>query len=419
MPSAALVCSLLLTSVGSGLFLPLSIVYFTVLTDVPLAMLGVLLGAANAVAIPIPLWAGVLADRYGARRLVIGAQLLQALSFLAYARVDEPVGIFLASAAGAVGVRFYWSSIFTLIADHADHHASARKDLWYARANIARTVGIGAGGLITGLLVADGQPGAYHAVAYACFACFALAALALAAVPRPWRPSRPSRLPRPSHPPGPPRRLERPVPGLVGYRALVKDRAFMGLTALNSLFALSTLMLGLALPTFVTAAMSGPGRLTSAVLVGNAILIALLGSTITRRLAPYRRTRVLCAAAGLWSGWGLALAAVTQGHGAWPVAALVVSTLLFTVAEVMHAPASMALAAELSPAQARGRYLAVFQYSFVVAEIIAPVFFTTLFGVGHAVPFLVLGVVNVAAIVCTLRLERRLPARASAPSGTS
>ena len=75
---AALVGSLLLTSLGSGLFLPLSLVYFTRLTDIPLALLGTLLGAANAITIPVPLCAGALADRFGARPVVIGAQALQA-----------------------------------------------------------------------------------------------------------------------------------------------------------------------------------------------------------------------------------------------------------------------------------------------------------------------------------------------------
>ncbi|GAA4915849.1 MFS family permease [Nonomuraea thailandensis] len=396
--SAALIASVVLASIGSGLFMPLSIVYFTALSSVPLPLLGTLLGAANLITVPIPLWAGLLADRFGARPLVIVAQLLQALSFLAYVRVHEPVGIFLASSVGAVGVRLYWSSIFTLIADHADHHRSAGKDLWYARANIARTVGIGAGGFITGLVITDGRPAAYHAIAYASFACFLLAALALAAL---------LRLPHRPDPDAPP---------VAGYRAMARDRAFMGLTALNVIYALSTLMLGLALPTFIRTALSGPAWLTSVVLVGNAVLITASGSVLTRRLSGLRRTRVLCVAAALWSGWGLSLAAIAQGRGAWAAAVLVIATLLFTIAEIMHAPASMALAAAISPDRARGRYLAMFQYSFIAAEIIAPIFFTTLFDRGHAVPFLALAVANGVAIVCGIRLERHLPPHALHPS---
>ena len=399
---AALVGSLLLASLGNGLFLPLSLVYFTALTDIRLALLGTLLGAANMITVPVPLCAGALADRFGARPVVIGAQVLQAASFLSYVWVRSPVMVFLAAAVGAVGVRFFWSSIFTLIADYTDQ-AHARQELWYARANITRTVGIGAGGLVTGLLVTNGGADAYHAIAYISFGCFTVAAVTLAAF---------LRIPR-----------HRPTQEAIapsGYRDLLKDRPFLAFTTVNTLYALSTLMLGLALPTFVTVVLHRSAWLTSTVLVGNAVLIALFGHSVTRRLAPLRRTRVICAAGGLWACWSLALGAIAGGRSMWAApAVLIAATLMFTLAEVIHAPASMALAADGAPPRARGRYLAGFQYSFVLAEIIAPVFFTSLFGLGHATPFLVLGALNIAAIACTLRLERHLLPASERPGGHS
>ncbi|WP_211366237.1 hypothetical protein [Pseudonocardia kunmingensis] len=54
-------------SLGNGLFLPLSLVYFVQLTEVPLALVGVLLSVANAVTPPIPVWAGTLAGVAGRR----------------------------------------------------------------------------------------------------------------------------------------------------------------------------------------------------------------------------------------------------------------------------------------------------------------------------------------------------------------
>jgi MFS family permease len=367
-------------------------------------MLGAILGAAAAITLPIPLWAGALADRVGARPLVIAAQVLQALAYLAYGSVTEPVGIFLAAATGAIGVRLFWSSVFTLIADYADHVGSSRKDLWYAWANIARTVGIGAGGLITGLVIADGRDAAYRAIAYASFACYTVAAITLAAFVR---------LPRHHRPAG-----AEPSPG---YRTLLRDRTFLGLTGVNVFFALSTLMLGLSLPTFIQTALRGPAWLTSTILVGNAILIALLGSRITRRLAGWRRTQVLRVAAALWAGWGLAYFGIAEVR-AGVIVGLIVATFLFTLAEVLHAPASMAIAATIAPSSLRGRYLAVFQYSWIAAEIGAPVFFTTLFEVGYGLPFLILAGVNGVAVVLTLGLERSVARRTEVvlqPSSTT
>jgi hypothetical protein len=53
-----LVAALTVDSIGNGLFAPLSLVYFVRLTDVPLPLVGVLLTAANLVALPLPVWAG-------------------------------------------------------------------------------------------------------------------------------------------------------------------------------------------------------------------------------------------------------------------------------------------------------------------------------------------------------------------------
>jgi hypothetical protein len=69
-----LVAALTVDSVGNGLFAPLSLVYFVRLTDVPLPLVGVLLTAANLVALPLPVWAGTPADRFGPRYLVVAAR---------------------------------------------------------------------------------------------------------------------------------------------------------------------------------------------------------------------------------------------------------------------------------------------------------------------------------------------------------
>ena len=142
-----LVGALVIDSLGNGLFLPLSLVFFLKLTAVPLAELGVLASVATLVTLPVPIWAGSLADKFGALPLVVAAQLMQAVGYLAYAWVRTPWSIFAASALVAVGVRFFWSSIFTAIADYADASPGRRsKDSWYALANAARTAGLAAGG---------------------------------------------------------------------------------------------------------------------------------------------------------------------------------------------------------------------------------------------------------------------------------
>jgi MFS family permease len=387
-----LIGALVVDALGNGLFLPLSLVYFTRLTDIPLALLGVLISVGNVLTLPIPVFAGALVDRFGAVPLVVGAQLLQAGGFLAYAYVRTPVPVFLAMTAAAIGVRFFWSAIFTAITDYADGRPGGRltKDDWFAWANMTRTAGLGVGGLVTGLVVGADRTGAYHLVAYATAGCFFVAAAAIALCVR-----------------APRLRAHSETGG--GYRALLRDRPFLGLTGLNTICAMTSMMLGLALPTFVASGLHGPGWLTAALLSGNTVLVSLATAPLVRRVAGARRTRVLVGALLVWAAWALLLAALRPGSLLVLVPLLAVGTLLFTVAESLHAPTSMALAAAVAPAATRGRYLASFQYSFTLAGIVAPTFFATLFGVHRALPWLALAVLDVATAAAFTRLERALP----------
>lgn len=377
------------------MFLPLSLVFFLKLTPVPLAVLGALASAATLVTLPVPVWTGTLADKFGALPLVVAAQLMQAAGYLAYVWVREPAGIFSAGALVAVGVRVFWSSIFTAIADYADGSPGRRtKDSWFALANTARTAGLAVGGLVAGAVVSSGRDAAYLAIAYFAAAAFAVAAITIAVFVRA------------------PRLHVTDAASVHGYSVMLRDRPFLGLTAANTVFAMSTMMLPLALPTFVLRGLHGPGWLTASVLAGNAILISALGAPVTNLVRSYRRTRILVASAVLWAVWCFLFALLRPWPLAWVIPLLVAATLPFTLADVMHAPTSMALASAVAPDHIRGRYLAAFQYSFTFASIIAPVFFTTLFGISRAAPWIGLGLLDCAGAVAIMLLERALPGQA-------
>ncbi|WP_161598169.1 MFS transporter [Curtobacterium flaccumfaciens] len=70
--------AVLTDTIGAGLTLPLTIVYFTITTGVPLAVIGVLSTVASLVALPIGLVGGLLTDRFGAKASMILNNLLSA-----------------------------------------------------------------------------------------------------------------------------------------------------------------------------------------------------------------------------------------------------------------------------------------------------------------------------------------------------
>ncbi|HEU5474350.1 MAG TPA: MFS transporter [Actinophytocola sp.] len=387
----------MIDSIGNGLFLPLGLIFFTKITDVPLVLIGVLLSVANVMQLPIPVFAGALADRYGARPLVVLAQVLQALGYFAAGLVTGPVGILVSAVLTALGVRFFWSSIFTLIADYVDGRPAGRsKDYWYGWTNMARTAGLGIGGVLTGIALANPQTGdhVFRMIAFGAAACFTAAAVTIALVVRAPRAGR----------------VE--AAATRGYRDLLRDRPYLGLVLVNAVFALSSMMLALALPALVLIHLDAQAWLISALLVGNTIVVSVVTAPVVLWLRPFRRTRIVATAGALWAGWALLLAVLRPGQLAWAVPVLIAATVLYTAATVIHAPVSMGLAAAAAPVQTRGRYLAIFQYSFTIAEIVGPGFFTTLFAMRHGLPWVALAVLNGLAVVAVLALERRLPTAA-------
>ncbi|MGI5130952.1 MFS transporter [Pseudonocardia sp. CA-107938] len=385
--------ALVVDAAGNGLFAPLSLIYFTRLTDVSLALVGTLLTVANLVALPLPIWAGAWADRIGPRPLVVASEAMMAAGFLAYAAVAGPVGILLSATLVAAGVRVFWCTIFTLLADYADgdDRPQARTtDGWYAVANMARTAGIAIGGLVTGVVAADGSTTAYRGVAIGAAVALAAAAVLVGVWVRT------------------PRHAAAAETEPLGYRDLLRDHPYLELIGINTVWAGTSMMFALALPTVVLTT-GAPPWLTAALLAANAILIATLSAPLVARLAGIRRTTVLAGAAALWALWCALLAVVGVVGAVVATVVLIASTLLFTVAETAHAPVSTGVAAAAAPPSARGRYMSTFQYSFAIASVIAPAFFATLYEAGPAWPFVVLGAINAVSVLGALRLARTLP----------
>lgn len=333
---ASLAASLVFVSIGSGLFLPLSLVFFVELTDIRLNLLGVLVGLAGFTSVPVPVVAGRLADRYGAGRFVLAAQGLQALGFAGYAFARDPLSVFAVAAVMSIGGRLFWSTIFAALADHAEN--GPRQQHWFALANIARTAGIATGGIITGIALTISGTRVYLVLAFLAAGCLVSSALLMMPVVR----------------------ASVRIPGVPRTRGTVmRDRRFLGLLSTNVVFAISTLMVGLTVPVIVTTALKGPGWLSSFVLVGNALLIAGFGIFGARQAGRRDAFAVLRTAALAWAAGCALLAFAASSSLPLAAAVLVAATVAFSLAEILHAPTSVAVISNLAPETQRGDYLAL------------------------------------------------------------
>jgi MFS family permease len=106
----ALLTALGVDNVGSGLFLPVALLYVTRVVGLPLATAGTVVAIGTMAGLAVPPVAGRLVDRVGPRLTVISAQSLQALGAAAYLVARNPASVAVAAVLLAVGQQMFYSS---------------------------------------------------------------------------------------------------------------------------------------------------------------------------------------------------------------------------------------------------------------------------------------------------------------------
>jgi MFS family permease len=78
--AGSFVVATLIDTLGTGLFLPFSLLYFHRVIGLPLSTVGVALSLAAIITVPMVPLSGMLVDRFGAKRVVLASQFLQGVS---------------------------------------------------------------------------------------------------------------------------------------------------------------------------------------------------------------------------------------------------------------------------------------------------------------------------------------------------
>lgn len=342
-------------ALGTGLFLPLTVAYLRRVVGLSPIQIGLGLAIAGFAAVAAAPVSGALVDRYDARTVVLGCFLISALGFLAYTAVDS-FGSFVAVAVALqLASRMERPATAALVLGVAAGPERVGALAWQ---QTARNFGYGVGGLLAGLaLLAHGK--SPFVVLLAVNAASYVVAGALV-----WRlPAiRPAALESQHR---------------AGYRAVLRDRPYVGLVLLNVVVALHDSLLLVAMPLWILTRTSAPLALTALLFTLNTVLVVLLQVRTARRIAArpgisasYRRAAVAFVAAGI--AFALAAGAST------PVAVvlLVIALAALTVGELENTGGEWFMSVELAPLHLRGRYLGLFKTSMALQQAIGPLVVT-------------------------------------------
>lgn len=392
----ALLAGLAVDNFGSGLFLPLALLYSTRVVGLDVATAGLAVTAATTLGFAVPPVAGRLTHRLGPRATVVIAQLAQGVGAVGYLLAGDVAGVFGAAALMAVGVQMFYCSVFVLVADLSAEEAKERP---FALVAMVRAAAFGLGTLVSAVAITQDSREALRWLVAADAATFVVAAFLLArfVVTEP---------------------VEHATTRLVGPLTVLRDRQYLALMGAVCLLGTTVDVALVGTPVFVLDVVEGPAWLPGVLLGVGTALSSVFGVKVVELLRGSRRTRSLQAGALMYVGFSLALMGLLWVPQGWLVPYAVAAWLLFVAANKVMYPVAGALSEALPPHGARAGYMATFQYSFTTAQVLAPAV-VGLFAFSAWLPWAVLAVGSAASLLILRWLGDVVPAETNRSSAVA
>lgn len=153
---------------------------------------------------------------------------------------------------------------------------------------------------------------------------------------------------------------------LAGYFEVAKDRVFIVYLLALIFMALAYMQMNTTLPVFLRDVHGLPDSGYGLLLSLNASMVVLFQFWITRRIKKFAPMKIMA--------WGMIIYAVGFTMYGFVSAfwLFIVAMVIITIAEMIVSPTGQAVVAKLSPEDMRGRYMAVFGFSWTLPTAIGP-----------------------------------------------
>jgi MFS family permease len=343
-------------ALGTGLFLPLSVIYLTRIVGLSPTAVGLGLTIAGFLAIAASPVSGALLGRCEARRIVLGCFAASALGFLAYVAV----GSFASFLAVAIVIQFasrMERPAMAVLALGLTPRARQIGALAWQRS--LRNVGYGVGGLLAALALLIHGRTPFEVILAANAVSYVVAGALVLQLPAVRPPAR-------------------TADDASGYREVVRDRTYMGLALLNVIMSLHDSLLLVAMPLWIVTRTNAPLPMTGLLFALNTVLVVLF---------QVRSTRKMAARGGIARSYRTAAVSFVLACGAFALAAgvpvfvaivlLVFALGALTSAEVVTSAGEWVFSVQLAPTPLRSRYVSVFKTSMAVQQAVGPALVTT------------------------------------------
>ncbi len=372
-----LVTATLISRVGRGVFLTVTVLYLTLIVGLPAFEVAIVLGAASAAGIFSSLAGGWLADRMSARRLLLGLSALEGLVLISYVFAHDFVSaLVIAVLVGGIGQATN-STRMAIIARAFDSEKRV-----HARAVLrsVTNIAIAAGSGVGALALLAGTADAYRWIIVGAGAMYLLALVQLVRLP--------------ASVDAPRRPIAEPVTTATGSmdaaasarserRALRahspwRDPRYLALTALSAVFAMQFGVFEIGVPLWIANDTAAPEVLVAALLILNTVIVVVFQVPLSRGTHDLRRAgRVSAIAAWLMAAACLVYASAAGLEAGFAIAVIVAAALAHAFAEVFSQAGGWGLSFELADQLRAGTYQGVFSMGYSIGAMAAPLVVTS------------------------------------------
>jgi MFS family permease len=333
---------------GGAMLFPFFTLYLTKRFGINMTQVGLLFALFSLSSVVGSMVGGALTDRLGRKRMLVFGLVMSALSALLMGLVNRIELFFLVVMVVGMLADMAGPAHQALVADLLPEEKRAQG---FGILRVAFNLAVVIGPLIGGLLASQSYLLLFIADAITSSVTAIFVGLTLKET---------------YHPPESEESQESMGQTFAGYFQVLRDKAFVWFLVASALMALVYIQMNTTLAVYLRDQYGVNERGFSYILALNAAMVVLFQFPTTRWVSRYRPLMVMAAGTLLYA-IGFAMYGLVSIYFMFLVAMVII-----TIGEMMVSPVGQAIVAQLSPEDMRGRYMAVFGFSWVLPFAIGP-----------------------------------------------
>ncbi|WP_022891516.1 MFS transporter [Agromyces subbeticus] len=370
-----LVGATLISRVGRGIFLTVTVLYFTFIVGLAPHEVAIVLAAASAAGVVASFAGGWLADRFSAKRLLIGFTAIEGVALIAYVFAGDFISALVIAVICGTFEQAANSTRSAIIARgfEGDGRVHARAVL-----RTVTNIAIAAGSGLGALALAIGSAEAYRALIIGAGLLYLLGIVQLVKLP--------AHVDAPNRPP-----VATVTTATGSFDAAAsaaaaaaerrmwrrhspwRDPRYLLFTAISAVFGMQFGVAELGVPLWIARETTAPEALVAALLILNTVIVVIFQVPLSRGTHDLRvAARVSGIAAWLMAAACIIYAAAAGLPVGFAVAVLVLAAVAHAFAEVLSQAGGWGLSFELADPVQAGSYQGVFGMGYSVGALAAP-----------------------------------------------